>query len=516
MDKSSTKTRAEREDQESERLVRKAPKYKPSRHDKKRERVDSESDPDLSKSDKDLSMNYKNVGGSVVARCIISSYLKGKAMVSNSKTSLYHGVDPQDHYPEGLYTGWGQAHQRDLGESDYKILVESARQWLSKPLLSEEVALTPEQRFQHALDLAIQTSPYASQITPSTYDLLLGRLFGSTRLASSRDKVERAVYRAFPPDSKSKRGGRLEVMLTGNTAKILREPEYTTVVLGELSEEDLRKLATLLRVKTASVPETSTFIFDGFSQDVADDLESYTYSYSDGSGEVREDGYLRVIQTKIWSGKAAVRIEHPPGAQGEALKAAQFVAQRHELTAKVASSSIETVVQGSNPTQPSEDRQERAMFKLSSVQKSQANQLLGRLDKLASTIQANAEKWGMPFEAARQIVNELDKTADAAESFIFGQDSLQVRQAEMAFHDQNLAKAAKELVGEEVYNKAARVLQRDSDESYMDTFNSPMQPHETDGDEPYMSAYSDDESEAVATGEDEDGDDLAPEYDGYL
>lgn len=57
-----TKTDAEREDQEAERLVRPSPKLKPSRNDSKRERVHVH-DPDTSEArDKDLSLNYKDNG----------------------------------------------------------------------------------------------------------------------------------------------------------------------------------------------------------------------------------------------------------------------------------------------------------------------------------------------------------------------------------------------------------------------------------------------------------------------
>ena len=64
MDLWAKKNQQEREDEEAERLVREAPKWKPPRRDKRRERMDpdSEHDPDLS-SDPDMSLNYKNVGG---------------------------------------------------------------------------------------------------------------------------------------------------------------------------------------------------------------------------------------------------------------------------------------------------------------------------------------------------------------------------------------------------------------------------------------------------------------------
>ena len=57
-----TKTQAEREDREAERLVRPSPKLKPSRDDSKRKRVQVD-DPDTSEArDKDLSLNYKDNG----------------------------------------------------------------------------------------------------------------------------------------------------------------------------------------------------------------------------------------------------------------------------------------------------------------------------------------------------------------------------------------------------------------------------------------------------------------------
>lgn len=56
-----TKTHAEREDDEAERLVRRSPKLKPSRDDSKRERMEVD-DPDTADRDRDLSLNYKDNG----------------------------------------------------------------------------------------------------------------------------------------------------------------------------------------------------------------------------------------------------------------------------------------------------------------------------------------------------------------------------------------------------------------------------------------------------------------------
>lgn len=120
---------------------------------------------------------------------------------------------------------------------------------------------------------------------------------------------------------------------------------------------------------------------------------------------------------------------------------------------------------------------------------------LGRLDKIAKYVQDHHEAWGLPFDQARAIVNDLDRTADEVEEFVFGPESFQCRQTEVVT---------------KVMVKEARVIQRDPDEAYMDTFKNPMAPIQTDADEPYMSAYGDDESSAVETGKEETGEALAP------
>jgi len=128
--------------------------------------------------------------------------------------------------------------------------------------------------------------------------------------------------------------------------------------------------------------------------------------------------------------------------------------------------------------------------KLSADQRNAANELLGRLDKLATSIQENYASWGMTMTAAKPIVNEIDKVADEVEKFAFGDESLGRRQVEVL--------------------KSAKVIQKDSDEKYMDTFNAPMAPHQTDADEPYMAAYKDDQSQAVQVGKSTTGRPLAP------
>lgn len=124
--------------------------------------------------------------------------------------------------------------------------------------------------------------------------------------------------------------------------------------------------------------------------------------------------------------------------------------------------------------------------------KEEASQILGRLDHMAASIQDNHEKWKIPFVVARALVNSIDKVADEIEVASMGPESLLKRQVH------TLAKEGK-------------VVQKDSDESYMDTFNAPMAPIQTDADEnSYMSLFKDDQSQAVETGKSTTGRPLAP------
>jgi hypothetical protein len=127
---------------------------------------------------------------------------------------------------------------------------------------------------------------------------------------------------------------------------------------------------------------------------------------------------------------------------------------------------------------------------MSKEAKTKVDSILGRLDKMAGFIQENCEKLGMDFATAKELVNGLDVTADEIEKMAYGPDSLSRRQVEVL--------------------KTAEVIQRDSDESYMDTFKNPQQPRQTNADEPYMAAYQSDDSSAVHHGKSTTGRPLAP------
>lgn len=133
------------------------------------------------------------------------------------------------------------------------------------------------------------------------------------------------------------------------------------------------------------------------------------------------------------------------------------------------------------------------MSKKVELETARADRLLAGLDRIASVVQSNHKKWGMDFRAAKNLVNAIDKIADDLEVATYGRESLLNRQTQE--------------IGRE---KLAQVLQRDSDEKYMDTFKNPMSPHQTEANEPYMKAYKDDQSSAVRSGKSSTGRPLAP------
>ena len=119
-----------------------------------------------------------------------------------------------------------------------------------------------------------------------------------------------------------------------------------------------------------------------------------------------------------------------------------------------------------------------------------ANQVLARIDTAAGDIQKYAADWGLAPEAALEMVNHLDRQADALEKAVFGGDSFQKRQVKIL--------------------KEAKVFQQDADEPYMKAFQVDQGVIQRDADEPYMNAYGDDQSSAVQTGKATNGRPLAP------
>jgi len=140
--------------------------------------------------------------------------------------------------------------------------------------------------------------------------------------------------------------------------------------------------------------------------------------------------------------------------------------------------------------------------------KDQANEIMFRLDRLAHTIRAQHQAWGIPFEVAKPIVNAIDATADEVEIAAFGKESFLARQAEFLKEIQAKKAAGQPNGGSQ---RQAEVVHREPDEPYMETFKNIMQPVQTEADEPYMKAYGmPDQSSAVLHGDSTTGRPLTP------
>lgn len=154
------------------------------------------------------------------------------------------------------------------------------------------------------------------------------------------------------------------------------------------------------------------------------------------------------------------------------------------------------VVAGDSTFNPP-SRGDKTMKKLSAEQSKAASTVLARMDQISEYLQKNYAGLGIEFDEAKKVVNALDMCADDFEKAAFGEESFEHRRQEVM-----------------AANKEAEVIQRDSDEPYMDAFNNPSGTKQTDSDEPYMSTYNTDGTTEVVEGEDEKGEDLTPNYDG--
>jgi len=121
------------------------------------------------------------------------------------------------------------------------------------------------------------------------------------------------------------------------------------------------------------------------------------------------------------------------------------------------------------------------------LNRKQAQALTRRLDKISNHVESRYAEIGLSEKEAYNFCLYLDQTSDLLE-----------RSSEDHGDEQ-------EDEDEEV---DAATLQRDMDEQYMDTFDSPHQPHQMDADEPYMRQFENDPSQIM------DDNDLSPVNDG--
>lgn len=94
------------------------------------------------------------------------------------------------------------------------------------------------------------------------------------------------------------------------------------------------------------------------------------------------------------------------------------------------------------------------------MKKDLANKILTNLEHSATEIEKLASEKHLDAKIATDLVSKIDDFADKFEIAFFGEESFKRRQA--------------------------KVIQRDKDEPYMDTFDNPNKVIQSDKDEPYM------------------------------
>jgi hypothetical protein len=124
--KMATKTDAEREDEEAERLVRQSPKLKPPRKDRRRERME-DGDPDTDEDDKDTSMNRKDIGASrrVTTRFLLDERLR--LFLAGDSRSIEERAQSQG---KAEYDAYLEKHPDT--ETDLRYFIDRVRERLEK------------------------------------------------------------------------------------------------------------------------------------------------------------------------------------------------------------------------------------------------------------------------------------------------------------------------------------------------------------------------------------------------
>ncbi len=92
-----------------------------------------------------------------------------------------------------------------------------------------------------------------------------------------------------------------------------------------------------------------------------------------------------------------------------------------------------------------------------------ARKILSTLDRTGNDIDALVKKGVIAKEAGQEMLQGLDSFADRLQIAVYGQEAFEAYK-----------------------QKVAKVIKKDSDEKYMDTFQNVQKPIKTDPDEPYM------------------------------
>jgi hypothetical protein len=97
------------------------------------------------------------------------------------------------------------------------------------------------------------------------------------------------------------------------------------------------------------------------------------------------------------------------------------------------------------------------------IEKQIASKMLTRLDTIASRVETLTKEGKLQPRTAGELLKHIDTFADNLQIAAYGKEAFEAFRA-----------------------KVAKVIQKDPDEKYMDTFDNPIKPIQTDPDEGYM------------------------------
>lgn len=189
------KSPGQRGDDEARRLVRTPPKVKPPRHDRRREHMDDDPDPDLKDSDaqdKDLSLNYKD-SAQMSLKDLMTQF-----MVRQARTDGL--IDPQlPSQMESLLGGSPDVDARHITLSREAEIVSAAQDLMKVDADKQWGAACPH---RYALDHTINKLYGQPKVSAFVYDRMLRTLKGEDqpwpRMAFTLRAASRAMLDVDP------------------------------------------------------------------------------------------------------------------------------------------------------------------------------------------------------------------------------------------------------------------------------------------------------------------------------
>ncbi len=241
MERFSTKTPGEREDEEANRLVRPDPKVKPPRRDLRRERIKPEEDPDLDWKDPDLSLNYKGKSAlSQSGKGTFEEYAEGRNF-HNDKGNDVRFNSLSDAEQKKERQKWDGAQEPEPPKQNPPAVDQPTQ---SAAPVAQPVPTQPLPSQQQSQQAPAQVAPAQSPVGQAPVGQAPVTPVPAKAKAPAKKKEE--VLRV-PPRPKSTKAENLEAYQT-----LLNLPKSLHKAFGHLHPHDLKKAVGLYEAEKAS------------------------------------------------------------------------------------------------------------------------------------------------------------------------------------------------------------------------------------------------------------------------